>query len=78
MVLLIIFILALAVFCYFFVGSAPVAQKIIWGVDFSQMQAESLELNWKEVYSAAINDLGAKHIKLHTQWDWIEGRKGHI
>lgn len=64
------------VFCYFFVGSAPVSKNITWGVDFSQMQAESLKLNWKDVYSAAIDDLGVKNIKLHTQWDWVGGTKG--
>jgi hypothetical protein len=64
------------IFCYFFVGSAPVQKNITWGVDFSQMQAESLKLNWKDAYSAIINDLGVKNIKLHTQWDWVEGNKG--
>ncbi len=46
---------------------------IIWGVDFSQSQAEYLGLDWKETYSAVIRDLGVRHIKLHTNWDWIEG-----
>ena len=72
-----IIVIVLAVgFCYFFVGKAPVSKDITWGVDFSQMQAESLGLNWKGVYLAIINDLGVKNIKLHTQWDWVEGRKG--
>jgi len=70
----VIFLLSV-VFCYFFVGSAPVVKNITWGVDFSQMQAESLKLNWKETYLALINDLGIKNIKLHTQWDWVEGKK---
>ncbi len=68
-------ILGLSVFSYYFVGSVPVQEDIIWGVDFSQMQAESLGLNWEEVYWDIINDLGAKNIKLHTQWDWVEGRR---
>jgi hypothetical protein len=72
--IVIFFMLGLTVFCYFFIGKAPVPKDITWGVDFSQMQAESLGLDWKETYSAIINDLGAKNIKLHTQWDWVEGR----
>ena len=69
-------VLLLAIIYFvFFVGKTPVAKNINWGVDFSQMQAESLGLNWKETYSAIINDLGAKNIKLHTQWDWVEGKK---
>ena len=73
--LLAIFALLASIFCYFFVGKAPVQKNITWGVDFSQMQAQSLGLSWKEAYSAIINDLGVKNIKLHTQWDWIEGEK---
>jgi hypothetical protein len=72
--LVVILVLGFAVFCYFFIGKAPASKDITWGVDFSQMQAESLGLNWQEAYSAIINDLGAKNIKLHTQWDWVEGK----
>jgi hypothetical protein len=53
-------------------SSAPESR---WGVDFSQSQAEYLKLDWKETYSAIISDLGAKSIKLHTNWDWVEGKK---
>ncbi|MFA6190566.1 MAG: cellulase family glycosylhydrolase [Candidatus Staskawiczbacteria bacterium] len=72
---IIVFILAV-IFCYFFVGKAPTPKNITWGVDFSQMQAESLKLNWKELYLAMIDDLGVKNIKIHTQWDWVEGEQG--
>jgi len=68
-------IVIMAIFCYFFVGRAVIAEDITWGVDFSQMQTEVLGLNWKETYLAIINDLGVKNIKIHTQWDWIEGKK---
>ena len=73
--LAIILALLAIIFCYFFVGKAVVSKNITWGVDFSQMQAESLGLDWKKTYSAIIDDLGSKNIKLHTQWDWIEGKK---
>ncbi len=73
--LIIIVIILVIIFCYFFVGSVPESKNITWGVDFSQMQAENLKLNWKETYLAIIDDLGVKNIKLHTQWDWIEGKK---
>jgi len=72
----VILVILVVVFCYFFVGSVPVSKNITWGVDFSQMQAQSLGLDWKETYSAIINDLGAKNIKIHTQWDWVEGKQG--
>ena len=73
----IIFILLIIFFCYLFLGSAPKQEKIVWGIDFSQMQAESLKLNWKQAYLAVLDDLNAKNIKLHTQWDWVEGKKDY-
>jgi len=75
--LAIILAILAVVFCYFFVGKAPEPKNITWGVDFSQMQAQSLGLNWKDAYSAIIDDLGAKNIKIHTQWDWIEGKQNN-
>ncbi len=66
------------VLCYFFVGAAPKPKSITWGVDFSQMQAEALNLDWKETYLAIMNDLGAKNIKLHTQWEFVEGRENEF
>lgn len=76
--LAVVFVLLIIAFCFFFVGEAPVRDNIKWGVDFSQMQAESLGLNWEETYLALIDDLGAKYIKIHTQWDWVEGKDGEF
>ena len=72
----VIVVIVLVVFCYFFVGSAPRQNNITWGVDFSQMQSEALKLNWQENYLALIKDLGVKNIKIHTQWDFVEGKQG--
>ena len=77
-ILAVIIALLVVVFCFFFVGKAQVQGNIKWGVDFSQMQSQSLGLNWKDNYTAIINDLGSKYIKLHTQWDWVEGEKGEF
>lgn len=75
-ILLIIFVVfAIFFLSYLFVGKAVVQNDITWGIDFSQMQAESLKLNWKQAYLAILDDLKAKNIKLHTQWDWVEGKK---
>lgn len=72
--------IALAVIAsyYLFFASVRPAEKITWGVDFSQMRAESLKLDWRKTYLALLDDLGVKNIKLHTQWDWIEGQKGNF
>ena len=49
--------------------------NITWGVDFSQFRATRLKMDWKETYSAIIDDLGVKNIKIHTNWDLIETQK---
>jgi Glycosyl hydrolase family 10. len=90
-ILSIIIVALAAVFIYFFnpfaflmlqskimiqtAGLTPPQVDSMWGVDFSQSQAEYLKLDWKETYSAIINDLGVKSIKLHTNWNWVEGKK---
>ncbi len=61
-------------FGYFLSGEES-ERKIKWGVDFSQMQAEYFGLDWKKLYSSIIEDLGSENIKIHVQWDFIEGKK---
>jgi len=68
-------VLLAAALCYFFIGKAEVKDSITWGIDFSQSQAEYLKLDWKEAYLAMIKDLGAKNVKLHTNWSWVEGTR---
>jgi len=74
-IFLAIFILAIFVLGFLFLGKAPEQKEISWGIDFSQMHAEALKLDWKETYLSILDDLGAKKIKLHTQWNFVEGQK---
>ncbi len=60
----------------FFPGSKKQNKSIVWGVNFSQRQAESLGLDWQKVYLALLNDLKFKHLKISVDWDLIEKRKG--
>lgn len=75
MIILILLFLLVALFCYFFIGWAKVNKNIVWGVNFSQERAERFGLNWKEVFLAILDDLGAKNIKIAASWDYIEGGK---
>lgn len=50
-------------------------EPITWGVNFSSSQAEYLGFDAKEVYQAIIHDLGAKHIKIHINWNAIEEQR---
>lgn len=61
---------------YLFIGKAPRAEKITWGVNFSQKQTEFLGLDWKDCYLALIEDLEVKNIKLATHWDLLEPKEG--
>lgn len=74
-------------FSYFFVGTpsqAPLdnenltgqAEKITWGINFSQKHAKNLGLNWQECYLALLDDLKVRNIKLLTHWDLIEPEQG--
>ncbi len=73
--LLALLILLLLLVSYFFVGSASQAEEIKWGVNFSQKQTELLKLNWQENYSALLDDLEVRDVKLITHWDLLEPEK---
>lgn len=73
-----VIVLLLIFIGYFYIGSAPRAEKISWGVNFSQRHAEYLGLDWQKTYSALIGDLGVKRIKIATQWDLLEPRRANI
>ena len=52
--------------------------EILWGVNFSESQAEYLGLDAKEVYQAIIHDLGAKKIKIHINWNSTEKNRNNF
>jgi len=60
---------------YLFIGSPPQAEKIVWGVNFSQKHAQNLGLDWKETYLALLDDLGVKRFKVAAHWDLLEPEK---
>jgi hypothetical protein len=51
-------------------------QKPTWGATFSELYSEELGLNWKETYSAILNDLNIKKIRLVAYWNRLEPIKG--
>jgi len=75
-IILYILIFILIMVCFFSLGSPPRAEKITWGVNFSQKHATGLGLDWQRTYLALIDDLGVKNIKLASYWDLIEKREG--
>ncbi len=71
----VVFFLGIAVFIFFFVGQPPKAEEITFGVNFSQKHSTNMGLDWKENYSALLEDLGVKRLKLAVHWDLIEPEK---
>ena len=71
-------ILLIIFFCYLFIGSAPKAGKITWGVNFSQKHAKNLGLDWKETFLALLDELGARNFKIAVHWDEIESKEGEF
>jgi len=57
---------------YLFIGEAPRAEKITWGVNFSQKHAKDLGLDWKETFLALLDDLKVRNFKIAAHWDLIE------
>lgn len=68
-------VLFLVLLLFFFVGTPPQVEEIKWGVNFSPKHAQFLGLDWKENYSALLDDLKVKRIKLITHWDQLEPEK---
>lgn len=64
---LVVLLIALALLAF-----PKASEKITYGVTFSPMYAEELELPWKEVYRAMLEELGVKHLRLAAYWEHME------
>ena len=51
-------------------------ESINYGVSFSKFHADELQLNWKEVYRAILDDLGVRQLRLIAHWPMIEPSAG--
>jgi hypothetical protein len=71
--ILIVFLSFLFLFVvFFFVGFPSEEKNLGWGVNFSQKHATNLGMDWKEAYSALLNELGVRKIKIASYWDLLE------
>jgi len=46
------------------------------GVTFSKRYAEDIQLNWKETYTAMLDDLKIRKIRIPVYWDLAEPEEG--
>lgn len=73
--ILIIIALAISLLVYF---NLPVSQTNInaqLGVTFSSRYAQDIHLDWREAYTAILDDLQAKKIRIPAYWDLVEPEK---
>jgi len=68
-------LIVVIVIAYFMSGSAKPAQKIEYGVTFSQLFAEQLGLDWRAAYIAILDDLKVRKLRLIAYWPKIETEK---
>jgi hypothetical protein len=76
-----IFFIVLVLFFFFIFlfsqGQVYKKEELEYGITFSKKQAESLDLDWKNVYMSIFDDLGIKKIRLPAYWDEIENQEGN-
>ena len=51
-------------------------ERLIYGASFSRFHSDELELNWKEVYLAMLDDLKIKHLRFSAHWPLTEPEDG--
>ena len=76
-VLKVFFVLLLTLLVFIFVfsfGENP--SSISYGVSFSKLRAEDLNLDWKQAYLATLDDLKVRKLRLSAHWPMVEPREG--
>lgn len=75
-ILLGLIILVIILIGYLFIGKSKPAEKTEWGVTFSKRYAIDLGLDWQKTFSAILDDLKTKKIRVIAYWDEIEPEQG--
>lgn len=75
---LLVIILASGVLVYSNLPAPKAREDVTVGVTFSYRQAEALGLDWKETYTAILDDLGARHIRIPVYWDTAEPQENEF
>ncbi len=68
-------ILGVLFVCYAF-WHIPKPTTISYGVSFNTPYTKELGLSWKEVYTALLDDLGVKKVRLAAHWNVVEPKEG--
>lgn len=73
-----IFLIAvlLLVTVFYVLSVRPLPDNIAYGVSFSKFHSDELELNWREVYLALLDDLKVRNFRFTAHWPMIEPENG--
>ncbi|MEX2008143.1 MAG: beta-galactosidase [Candidatus Spechtbacterales bacterium] len=52
------------------------AEEITWGVTFSHRQAQELGIDWRLTYTALLDEMKVRHVRIPIYWDELEERPG--
>ncbi len=63
-------------FVYFNLPGPAPSDQVALGVTFSQRYARDLGVDWKQAYTAILDDLGARKLRIPIYWDIVEASKG--
>ncbi len=70
-----IFMISMICMVIFYVRHKDEPETI--GVSFSQVQADRFGIDWRKAYTATLDELGFRHIRVATYWDRIEKTPGN-
>ena len=75
-VILLVIVILLGFLVYLFTGQVEPADRINFGVTFSQKFAQEMGLDWREAYLAVLDDLKVDKLRLVAYWDILEPESG--
>jgi Cellulase (glycosyl hydrolase family 5) len=67
--------LVIVVFVLYATYRTPVPKHITYGVSFNTPYVRELGLPWEEVYTALLDDLKVRHLRLAAHWTVVEAEK---
>lgn len=71
-----VLLLCVIVFGFFNLPGPAPRQDVSLGITFSYSYAESLGLDWKQTYTALLDDMGVRKIRIPVYWDLVEETPG--
>ena len=73
---IIAFLVALFGYIFMMTGKTEKADNINYGVTFSQLFAQQMDLDWQQAYLDILDELGVDHLRLVAYWPLIEKEEG--